>query len=103
QSRAAARIRLAAARFCLERHGPHRMIFIVYTDALQRTHDRNSEALELSARADAREHENLRRMIHTGAERDFVCAGGALVAVFSIANAFDPVAAHDQRRDLGAG
>src|SRR5262249_40757179 len=89
QRRAAAPVRLVAARFRLERHRYYWMILIVFTDALQRTHDGNSVALELSARADAREHENLRRVIHTGAEHDFVCGGGVLVGVFSIENAFD--------------
>ena len=77
------------------------MVLIVFTDAFERTHYRNSVTLELSGRTDAREHENLWRMIHAGAEHDFVRGNGTFVAVFSIANPFDLVAVHDQRRDLG--
>src|SRR5262249_25408168 len=101
QCRAAAPVRLVAARFRLKGHGYHRMVLIVFTDTLQRTHDGNSVALELRAGADAREHENLRGMIHAGAEHDFVRGNGMFVAVFSIATAFALVAVHDQRRDLG--
>ena len=76
------------------------MVLVIFADAVKWMDDRNAMTFQLIARTDAREHENLRRVIHARAEYDFVRGGCVLVAGNSIANAGDGFAAEDQRSDL---
>jgi hypothetical protein len=63
------------------------MILIIFTDAIELMDNGNAVPFELGARPDAREQENLRRMINSGAEYDLIGSRGVFVVVFSIANA----------------
>src|SRR6266540_5570506 len=99
ERRAAARVRLVPARFCLQRHRHDGMILIIFTDTVELMDDGDAVPLELGARADAREHENLRRMINSGTEHDLVGCRGVFVVVFSIANACGFFIAENYRRD----
>ena len=60
QGRAAARVRLETVRFRFQRHRHHGMVLIIFADAVESMDDRNAMTFQLIARADAREHENLR-------------------------------------------
>ena len=76
------------------------MVLVIFADAVKSVDDRNAMTFQLIARTDAREHENLRRVIHARAEDDFVRCGGVLIASNSIAHAGDGFTAENQRSDL---
>src|SRR5258705_354101 len=48
------------------------MVLVIFADAVEWMDDRNAMTFQLIARTDAREHENLRRVLHARAEDDFV-------------------------------
>ena len=76
------------------------MVLVIFADAVEWMDDRNAMTFQLIARTDAREHENLRRVIHARAEYDFVRSGRVLIASNSITHAGDGFTAENQRSDL---
>src|SRR6266850_6618109 len=75
------------------------MVLVIFADAVKSMDDRNAMTFQLIPRTDAREHENLRRVIHARAEDDFVRSHRMFVSVLSVTNAFGFLATKDQGTD----
>ena len=88
----------------LPHHREERVVLEVASDAAQLVGDRHADLLEVLGRADARQHQDLRRV--EGARRqDHLAAGArdALLALALVEDAGHPRAAQLEALDLGVG
>src|SRR3990172_3855456 len=81
-------------------HVNHRMVLIVLADSLQGMDYRNAQPLQLFFRPEAREHQDLRRMVNAGAKDNLTASHRPDLAVLLIADPFNPRTAKLERDDL---